>query len=228
MGVPVAVELLDTISPQYISDLISWGAIGARTTESQLHRELTSGCSFPVGFKNGTDGTLSVAVDGIRSAVSPHHFLGINRDGVACITHTTGNPDCHLILRGGNSGPNYDKEHVQLAKQSIKNSGLSVPIMIDCSHGNSNKDHRNQPKVALNIADQVRSGEDLLVGVMLESNLNEGKQSVPDDGPVALEYGVSITDGCINWEETENVLDILAKAVQDRRFSTDLDDHSML
>ncbi|CAO3681310.1 unnamed protein product [Rhizopus stolonifer] len=217
MGVPVSVELLDTISPQYIADLISWGAIGARTTESQLHRELASGVSFPVGFKNGTDGNLSVAIDGIGAAAAPHHFLGINNLGTISITHTTGNPDCHVILRGGNKGPNYEASHVQETKRLLEKTGLSSAIMIDCSHGNSNKDHKNQPKVAQCIAEQITQGEDALVGVMLESHLEEGKQSVPADGPCALKYGVSITDGCINWKDTESVLINLAQAVQKRR-----------
>ncbi|KAI8636837.1 3-deoxy-7-phosphoheptulonate synthase [Parasitella parasitica] len=217
MGMPVSVELLDTISPQYIADLVSWGAIGARTTESQLHRELASGVSFPVGFKNGTDGNLDVAVDGISAAAAPHHFLGLNSDGVVCIIRTTGNEDCHVILRGGKKGPNYDKKHVQEAKQLLTKSGLPSSIMIDCSHGNSNKDHRNQPIVAQCIADQVSQGEDALVGVMIESHLKEGKQSVPKEGPCALEYGVSITDACIDWKETELVLNNLASAVKKRR-----------
>jgi 3-deoxy-7-phosphoheptulonate synthase len=217
MGIPVSVELLDTISPQYISDSISYGAIGARTTESQLHRELASGSSFPVGFKNGTDGNLRVAIDAIRAASSPHHFLGLNTAGVISITHTTGNNDCHVILRGGNSGPNYNAKYVQETKNQLKKAGLPTSIMIDCSHGNSNKDHKNQPKVAQSIASQIESGEDALVGVMIESHLKEGKQSVPEDGPNALEYGVSITDGCISWKDTELVLESLANAIKKRR-----------
>ncbi|CAO3675934.1 3-deoxy-7-phosphoheptulonate synthase [Rhizopus azygosporus] len=217
MGMPVSVELLDTISPQYMADLISWGAIGARTTESQLHRELASGVSFPVGFKNGTDGNLRIAIDGIGAAAAPHHFLGINNLGTICITHTTGNPSCHVILRGGNKGPNYESVYVKEAKEMLQKAGLPAAIMIDCSHGNSNKDHRNQPKVAQVIADQIAQGEDALVGVMIESHLREGRQNVPEEGPCALEYGVSITDGCINWQDTEAVLHNLAQAVQARR-----------
>ncbi|CEP16156.1 hypothetical protein [Parasitella parasitica] len=217
MGMPVSVELLDTITPQYIADLVSWGAIGARTTESQLHRELASGVSFPVGFKNGTDGNLGVAVDGMGAAAAPHHFLGLNSAGVVCIIHTTGNQDCHVILRGGKKGPNYEKKHVEEAKQLLKKSGLPTSIMIDCSHGNSNKDHKNQPKVAQCIADQVSQGEDALVGVMIESHLYEGKQSVPNEGLCALKYGVSITDACIDWKDTEHVLSGLAAAVNKRR-----------
>ncbi|ORX59735.1 3-deoxy-7-phosphoheptulonate synthase [Hesseltinella vesiculosa] len=217
MGMPVAVELLDTISPQYLADLISWGAIGARTTESQLHRELASGSSFPIGFKNGTDGNLAIAMDGIRAASVPHHFLGITREGVVAITHTSGNQDCHVILRGGSSGPNYASNCVRDANDSLAQKGLDAPVMIDCSHGNSNKDFRNQPKVAKCVADQVAEGELGILGVMLESHLHEGKQSVPDDGPVALKYGVSITDGCIDWDTTEDVLELLADAVKERR-----------
>ncbi|KAI9280520.1 3-deoxy-7-phosphoheptulonate synthase [Sporodiniella umbellata] len=217
MGVPVSVELLDTISPQYIADLISWGAIGARTTESQLHRELASGVSFPVGFKNGTDGNLRVAIDGIGAALAPHHFLGINNIGTISITHTTGNPDCHVILRGGNNGPNFESSYVQETKEMLKKANLPTAIMIDCSHGNSNKDHRNQPKVAQCIAEQISQGEDSLVGIMLESHLEEGKQSVPAEGICALKYGVSITDACINWSDTESVLLNLSQAVQRKR-----------
>lgn len=218
MGMPVAVELLDTISPQYLADLISWGAIGARTTESQLHRELASGCSFPIGFKNGTDGNLNIAFDGIRSASVPHHFLGMTHAGVVAVTHTKGNQDCHVILRGGCNGPNFSSNHVQQAKYQLKKHQLTPSsIMIDCSHGNSYKDHRNQPKVAKYIADQIAQGEDGITGIMLESHLFEGKQSIPEDGPAALKYGVSITDGCIDWDTTEDVLDLLADAVKARR-----------
>lgn len=214
---PVAVELLDTISPQYLADLISWGAIGARTTESQLHRELASGCSFPIGFKNGTDGNLTIAFDGIRSASVPHHFLGITHAGVVAVTHTKGNQDCHVILRGGLHGPNFSSKHIQQAKLQLNKHKLSPSVMVDCSHGNSNKDHRNQPKVAKYIADQIFQGEDGITGIMLESHLFEGKQSIPEDGPAALQYGVSITDGCIDWDTTEDVLDLLADAVRRRR-----------
>ncbi|KAI9312829.1 3-deoxy-7-phosphoheptulonate synthase [Dichotomocladium elegans] len=216
-GMPVAVELLDTISPQYLADLISWGAIGARTTESQLHRELASGVSFPVGFKNGTDGNVRIAIDAIGSSSSPHHFLGVTKSGTVSITHTTGNPDCHVILRGANSGPNYDKEHVAKAKADLVKAKIHPSIMIDCSHGNSNKDHRNQPKVADDVCAQLKGGEESIVGVMIESHINEGKQSVPAEGPVGLKYGVSITDACIDFETTEGVLERLAEAVKARR-----------
>ncbi|KAI8099989.1 3-deoxy-7-phosphoheptulonate synthase [Halteromyces radiatus] len=217
MGMPVAVELLDTITPQYLGDLISWAAIGARTTESQLHRELASGSSFPVGFKNGTDGNLQIAMDAIRAAAVPHHFLGLTHAGVVSVVHTRGNPDCHAILRGGTDGPNYTAPFVLKAKQQLTSLHLPAHIMIDCSHGNSSKDHRNQPKVAKNIADQIASGEHAIMGLMLESHLCEGNQPVPADGPAALKYGVSITDGCIDWDTTEDVLDMLADAVTTRR-----------
>ncbi|KAI7898640.1 3-deoxy-7-phosphoheptulonate synthase [Cokeromyces recurvatus] len=217
MGMPVAVELLDTISPQYLSDLMSWGAIGARTTESQLHRELASGVSFPVGFKNGTDGNVRIAVDGIQSASSPHHFLGVTKNGTVSITHTTGNPDCHIILRGSNSGPNYTKEYVDKARAVCETAGMRPNIMIDCSHGNSCKDHRNQPKVCKDLAQQITAGDDALIGVMIESNINEGKQSVPKEGPASLKYGVSITDACVDFATTEQMLEGLAEAVKARR-----------
>ncbi|KAI8877869.1 3-deoxy-7-phosphoheptulonate synthase [Backusella circina FSU 941] len=216
-GMPVAVELLDTISPQYLADLMTWGAIGARTTESQLHRELASGLSFPVGFKNGTDGNVKVAIDGIGSAAAPHHFLGVTKNGTVSITHTTGNPDCHVILRGSNSGPNYSQEHVAKARETCIKAGIRANIMIDCSHGNSSKDHRNQPKVAADLAEQIAAGDDSLIGVMIESNINEGNQKVPAEGPSALKYGVSITDACVDFATTEEMLSNLAEAVKTRR-----------
>ncbi|KAF1983694.1 3-deoxy-7-phosphoheptulonate synthase [Aulographum hederae CBS 113979] len=216
-GMPIASEMLDTISPQFLSDLISLGAIGARTTESQLHRELASGLSFPIGFKNGTDGSLTVAVDAIGAAAAKHSFMGVTKQGLAAITRTTGNDDCFVILRGGTTGTNFDKESVQKAKAALAKKGLSEVMMIDCSHGNSNKDHRNQPKVAQVIADQIREGEEGIVGVMIESNINEGNQKVPAEGPSGLKKGVSITDACINWESTIDVLENLAAAVRDRR-----------
>ncbi|KAI7868293.1 3-deoxy-7-phosphoheptulonate synthase [Spinellus fusiger] len=216
-GMPVAVELLDTISPQYLASLMSWGAIGARTTESQLHRELASGVSFPVGFKNGTDGNVRVAIDGIGSASASHHFLGVTKNGTVSITHTTGNSDCHIILRGGNDGPNYEAKDVQAAKSAMVKAGIPANIMIDCSHGNSNKDHRNQPKVASCVAQQVAAGENAIIGLMIESHIHEGKQSVPEEGPANLRYGVSITDACIDFETTELVLTELASAVKARR-----------
>ncbi|KAB5566105.1 hypothetical protein GE09DRAFT_958413 [Coniochaeta sp. 2T2.1] len=216
-GVPIASEMLDTISPQFLADFISVGAIGARTTESQLHRELASGLSFPVGFKNGTDGSLSVAIDAIGAAAAKHHFMGVTKQGLAAITRTAGNEHGFVILRGGSKGTNYDKASVQEAKQSLIKKGQKQAIMIDCSHGNSNKDHRNQPKVAHTVAEQLREGEKAIIGVMIESNINEGNQKVPAEGPAALKKGVSITDACIDWESTVTVLEELAAAVRERR-----------
>ncbi|KAI8319363.1 3-deoxy-7-phosphoheptulonate synthase [Martensiomyces pterosporus] len=219
-GMPAGCELLDTISPQFLGDLFSWGAIGARTTESQLHRELASGVSFPVGFKNGTDGNASIAIDAIRSASHPHHFLGVTKSGLAAITVTRGNPLCHIILRGGNGGPNYEAEWVAKISEQITKAGIADNIMIDCSHGNSCKDHRNQPKVCSDVARQVAAGNKAIVGVMIESNINEGRQNIPDEangGVAALKYGQSITDACVSWEQTVPMLQELAQAVRDRR-----------
>ncbi|KAJ2400232.1 3-deoxy-7-phosphoheptulonate synthase [Coemansia sp. RSA 2559] len=220
MGMPAGCELLDTISPQFLGDLFSWGAIGARTTESQLHRELASGVSFPVGFKNGTDGNATIAVDAIRSASHPHHFLGVTKSGLAAITVTRGNPMCHIILRGGNSGPNYEASWVARISDQMKGAKIEDNIMIDCSHGNSSKDHRNQPKVSSDIAKQIASGNKSIIGVMIESNINEGRQNIPSEaegGPNALKYGQSITDACVSWEQTVPMLQELAQAVRDRR-----------
>ncbi|KAJ2303332.1 3-deoxy-7-phosphoheptulonate synthase [Coemansia sp. RSA 2706] len=220
MGMPAGCELLDTISPQFLGDLFSWGAIGARTTESQVHRELASGVSFPVGFKNGTDGNATIAVDAIRSASHPHHFLGVTKSGLAAITKTTGNKLCHIILRGGNSGPNYEAEWVANISEQIKKAKVVDNIMIDCSHGNSRKDHRNQPKVCSDVAKQVAAGNRSIIGVMIESNINEGRQDIPSEsegGVAALKYGQSITDACVSWEQTVPMLKELAQAVRDRR-----------
>ncbi|RAL63462.1 hypothetical protein DID88_003882 [Monilinia fructigena] len=216
-GVPIATEMLDTISPQFLADLISLGAIGARTTESQLHRELASGLSFPVGFKNGTDGSLTVAIDAIGSAAAKHHFMGVTKQGLAAITRTNGNEHGFVILRGGTKGTNFDAESIRITKETLADKGQKQAIMIDCSHGNSNKDHRNQPKVAKVVGDQVRAGERSIIGVMIESNINEGNQKVPAEGPSCLKKGVSITDACINWESTVEVLEQLAEAVRERR-----------
>ncbi|PSR84050.1 hypothetical protein BD289DRAFT_267523 [Coniella lustricola] len=216
-GMPIASEMLDTISPQFLADFISVGAIGARTTESQLHRELASGLSFPVGFKNGTDGNLGVAIDAIGAAASRHHFLGVTKQGLAAITRTKGNEHGFVILRGGSRGPNYEKQYVQEAKETLIKKGQKLAIMVDCSHGNSNKDHRNQPKVAKVVGDQLREGEKSIIGVMIESNINEGNQKVPAEGPAVLKKGVSITDACIDWESTVTVLEDLAEAVRERR-----------
>ncbi|MCJ1464827.1 3-deoxy-7-phosphoheptulonate synthase [Pseudocyphellaria aurata] len=216
-GMPIASEMLDTISPQFLNDLISLGAIGARTTESQLHRELASGLSFPVGFKNGTDGSLNVAIDAVGSASSKHHFMGVTKQGLAAITRTSGNEHGFVILRGGTKGTNFDKESIKATREALKKKNHAEVMMIDCSHGNSNKDHRNQPKVAQVIGDQIRAGETAIVGVMIESNINEGNQKVPAEGPSGLKRGVSITDACINWDTTVEVLEQLAEAVRARR-----------
>jgi 3-deoxy-7-phosphoheptulonate synthase len=182
-GMPLASEMLDTISPQFLADCLSIGAVGARTTESQLHRELASGLSFPVGFKNGTDGTLGVAIDAIGAVRHPHHFLSVTKPGVVAIVGTVGNEDCFVILRGGTKGTNYDSKSIQDAKQKLEAKSLSPRLMVDCSHGNSEKDHRNQPKVAAALAQQIRNGEEAIMGVMIESNINEGKL-VPDIEPI--------------------------------------------
>ncbi|MBW0469892.1 hypothetical protein O181_009607 [Austropuccinia psidii MF-1] len=219
MGMPVGVELLDTISPQFLSDMISWGAIGARTTESQLHRELASGTSHPIGFKNATDGGVGIAIDAMRAASCPHSFLGVNDQGLASIVKTSGNADVHIILRGGSSMPNYDAKSVAAAREAIAKAYPQAPpaIMIDCSHGNSSKDHRNQPKVAAEVGNQVRAGDHSIVGVMIESHINEGKQSIPEAGPAALKPGVSITDACIDFKTTVSILKDLQDAVVERR-----------
>ncbi|KAM5530848.1 hypothetical protein V8D89_015492 [Ganoderma adspersum] len=219
LGIPVGSELLDTISPQYIADLISWGAIGARTTESQLHRELASGVSFPIGFKNGTDGSMIVAVDAMRSASNPHAFMGVTEQGLAAIVKTRGNQDVHVILRGGTRGPNFAAEHVKAAASSIEKARPQYhpSIMIDCSHGNSQKNHMNQPKVLADICTQLAAGERHITGVMIESHINEGRQDVPPEGPGALKHGVSITDACVDWSTTVAMLDELNAAVARRR-----------
>ncbi|KAH8084918.1 hypothetical protein BXZ70DRAFT_957488 [Cristinia sonorae] len=226
LGVPVGSELLDTISPQFISDLISWGAIGARTTESQLHRELASGVSFPIGFKNGTDGSMTVAVDAMHSASNPHAFMGVTEQGLAAIVKTRGNSDVHVILRGGTKGPNYSEEYIRDAVKQIekarKGKGFAS-IMVDCSHGNSQKNHLNQPKVLANICEQLRSPTSTheyvkhITGVMIESHINAGRQDVPASGAQDLKYGVSITDACVNWEMTVDMLNDLNEAVGVRR-----------
>ncbi|KAL7007974.1 hypothetical protein EMMF5_002623 [Cystobasidiomycetes sp. EMM_F5] len=219
IGLPTGVEFLDAISPQYIADLVSWGAIGARTTESQVHRELASGLSTPVGFKNGTDGSIDIAVDAIKAAGSPHVFLSVTKHGLSAIVETNGNPYTHVILRGANSGPNYESNFVKSTAEKLTKSGLPQRIMIDCSHGNSLKKHENQPKVAADIAKQLGNPETAfaIAGVMIESNLVAGKQSIPAEGPVGLKYGQSVTDACIDWQTTIEVLDGLRKGVQARR-----------
>ena len=217
-GMPCATELLDPVVPQYIADLISWTAIGARTTESQTHREMASGLSMPIGYKNGTDGSASIAVNAIESASRPHHFLGINADGQASIVSTTGNPNGHLVLRGGKSGSNYHLEAVEGAVNELKKAGLVDRLMVDCSHGNSNKDYRRQVDVLMAVADQVRAGSTHVMGVMLESHLVEGNQKLPNDlsfHPLEqLTYGQSITDACIDMATTADLLEQLAAAVE--------------
>lgn len=210
-------EFLDVISPQYISDLISWGAIGARTTESQVHRELASGLSCPVGFKNGTDGNIKIAVDAIKAATQPHHFLGVTKGGHSAIVSTRGNEDCHIILRGGKT-PNYDATSVQIASEAMSHAGLAPRLMIDASHANSNKRHENQIIVCADIASQIQSGEERIIGVMIESHLVEGRQDHIHGMPIDnLIYGQSITDACIGWDESPPILEKLANAVIARR-----------
>lgn len=205
LGLPLATEALDPISPQYMQDLISWSAIGARTTESQTHREMSSGLSCAVGFKNGTDGGLDVATNALKSVSAPHRFLGINAEGQVSIVHTKGNPYGHVVLRGGGGKPNYDSVNVALCEQALDKAGLANNIMIDCSHENSSKDPALQPLVAENAANQILEGNKSIVGLMIESNLGWGNQSIPDNLE-DLAYGVSITDGCIDWEATEKCL----------------------
>ena len=213
LGLPIGSEMLDTTSPQYLSDCLSFGAIGARTTESQLHRELASGLSFPIGFKNGTDGSLNVAIDAIQAANNSHHFMGVTKSGLAAIITTKGNDSCFVILRGGKKGTNYDEKSVQEAKAALPEGKT---IMIDCSHGNSNKDYKNQPKVCTEVARQVSNGENSIIGVMIESNINEGNQKIPKD-LTQLKHGVSVTDACVNIKDTEIMLRELADAVRARR-----------
>jgi len=217
MGLGCAVEFLDVISPQYIGDLVSWGAIGARTTESQVHRELVSGLSAPVGFKNGTDGTTSIAIDAIRASTSPHVFFSVTKQGLSAIVETTGNQACHLILRGGSKGTNFDTDSVKQCAEGMEKAGLKPSIMIDCSHGNSLKQHHRQMLVAEDIAKQMSNGETSIIGVMIESNLVEGRQDLGKKTLAELEYGKSITDACINWADTVKTLDKLRDAVIARR-----------
>jgi len=205
LEVPVANEMLDPITPEYVADMISWGAIGARTTESQTHRELASGLSFPIGFKNGTDGNLQIAIDAMIAAQHPHSFLGINREGRASIVQTAGNPDVHIVLRGGSRKPNYHPEDITQTEESLKKNGLFPTVMVDCSHGNSNKDYQKQPLVLENVVQQVVDGNSSISGVMIESFLSAGNQKVPADHS-QLKYGVSITDACIDWDTTERIL----------------------
>ncbi|KAF9381743.1 hypothetical protein CPB97_007593 [Podila verticillata] len=218
MGVPAGCEFLDTISPQYVGDLVSWGAIGARTTESQIHRELASGLSVPVGFKNGTDGSVSVALDAIKSASSGHHFLSVTKQGLSAIVSTEGNDSCHVILRGGSKGPNYAEEDIKAVADKLTAAKLPARIMVDCSHGNSSKIFSRQMIVAEDLAKQMAlvSG-DAIMGVMIESHLKEGRQDIPAGGPQGLVYGQSVTDACISWEDTVVLLDNLREGVRQRR-----------
>jgi len=211
-GLPAATELLDPVVPQYIADLISWTAIGARTTESQTHREMASGLSMPIGYKNGTDGSVTIAINAMEAASRPHHFLGINRQGHAAIVSTTGNPDGHLVLRGGGSGTNYHPEAIAAAAEALQKADLPHRVMVDCSHGNSNKDYRRQAEVLEAVAGQVQQGGTAVMGVMLESHLVAGSQKIPADLS-QLTYGQSITDACIDLDTTEALLEKLAAAV---------------
>jgi len=214
MGMPTAVEFLDVISPQYLADLIAWGAIGARTTESQVHRQLASGMSCPIGFKNGTNGNIQIAIDAISSAKSSHHFLSVTKFGHSAIVETQGNDDSHIILRGGRE-PNYRAEDIAVVEAALEKSQLAKKIMIDCSHANSDKQFERQPLVASAVAQQLSDGNQSIFSVMIESHLVEGKQNLGDGR--SLVYGQSITDGCIGWEASEKVLAVLAKAVDSRR-----------
>jgi 3-deoxy-7-phosphoheptulonate synthase len=213
-GVSAATEYLDLITPQYVSDLISWGAIGARTTESQVHRELASGLSCPVGFKNGTDGTTKVAVDAIGAAIKPHHFLSLRKEGNSGIFSTTGNPDCHIILRGGKT-PNYDTASIDRVAAELESAGLSNNVMIDFSHANSNKQYELQSEVGTDVADQIATGDKRIFGVMIESHLVAGRQDIIEGQE--LTYGQSVTDACLGWDDSEELIGKLAQAVQKRR-----------
>ncbi len=204
-GLPIACEMLDPITPQFVADTISWGAIGARTTESQTHREMASGLSFPVGFKNGTDGNLTVATNAMSAALHPHSFLGINHEGRTSIVKTDGNNDVHIVLRGGSDGPNYSAGHIARTEELLAKSDLAPAIMVDCSHANSDKDHNKQERVVNDVVEQIVAGNRSIFGLMLESHLNAGNQSL-NGSPEGLAYGVSITDKCIDWETTERLL----------------------
>ncbi len=214
-GIPAGTEFLDPISPQYVTDLISWGAIGARTTESQVHRELASGLSCPIGFKNATDGGLQIAVDAILSSTNPHRFLGTTKEGHSAIIATTGNPDCHVILRGGSDHPNYDTASIDKAAELLEKAGLSNRLIVDCSHANSFKDHDRQVDVGKEVAAQIANGENRIFGIMLESNLVAGRQNLVDGK--AETYGQSVTDACMGWDDSEEVVLNFSKAVKQHR-----------
>ncbi|MEY0149554.1 3-deoxy-7-phosphoheptulonate synthase [Providencia rettgeri] len=211
MGLPLATEALDPNNPQYLGDLFSWSAIGARTTESQTHREMASGLSMPVGFKNGTDGSLSTAINALKAAAMPHRFMGINQSGQVCLLHTKGNSNGHVILRGGKT-PNYNAEDIAACEAEMKKAGLEPSLMVDCSHGNSNKDYRRQPLVVDSIIEQIINGNESITGIMLESHINEGNQT-SEQARDTMKYGVSVTDACINWQTTETVLRKLHQAL---------------
>ncbi|MGI9229375.1 MAG: 3-deoxy-7-phosphoheptulonate synthase [Gammaproteobacteria bacterium] len=214
-GVPAGSEFLDTITPQYIADLISWGAIGARTTESQVHRELASGMSMPIGFKNGTDGNIQIAIDAIGAAQHPHQFLSVTKQGISAIVETRGNDACHIILRGSTNGPNYAADAINETRRKLHAAPVNDRIMVDCSHGNSSKDYKKQPVVLKDISTQISNGSEAIFGVMIESHLQAGNQ--PHNGKTKLIYGKSITDACVSWEMTEPMLEQLAVAVRARR-----------
>jgi len=216
LEIPVANEMLDPITPEYVADMISWGAIGARTTESQTHREMSSGLSFPVGFKNGTDGNLQIAIDAMKAAQHPHSFLGINREGRTSIIQTSGNPDVHIVLRGGSKKANYHPEDIAHTEESLKKNNLLPTMMVDCSHGNSNKDCQKQTEVLASVVDQILAGNTSISGVMIESYLESGNQKIPSDLS-QLKYGVSITDACIDWATTERILLDAHKKLQNRK-----------
>ena len=221
LGLPAATEFLDMITPQYIADLIAWGAIGARTTESQVHRELASGLSSPVGFKNGTDGNIKIAIDAIKAAASPHHFLSVTKAGHSAIVTTTGNEDCHLILRGGKE-PNYDAESVEKACKELAASGVAARVMVDFSHANSSKKYERQIEVAKDVATQLAAGDERIFGIMCESHLVAGRQDLVVGK--SLEYGKSITDACIGWEDSVGLLETLAEGVRQRRLNKALEE----
>ncbi|MFU8764995.1 MAG: 3-deoxy-7-phosphoheptulonate synthase [Haliea sp.] len=214
LGLPTATEALDPISPQYLQELISWSAIGARTTESQTHREMASGLSSAVGFKNGTDGGLTVASNALNSAAKPHRFLGINSDGEVAVITTRGNPYAHIVLRGGSNGPNYDSVHIRLCEDALAKAGVPQNIMVDCSHANSSKRPELQPLVVENVGNQIVEGNRSIIGLMIESHINPGSQPIPEN-LADLRYGVSVTDGCIGWEETASCLRALRASLKD-------------
>ena len=214
MGLPTSTEALDPVSPQYLQDMISWSAIGARTTESQTHREMASGLSSAVGFKNGTDGGLEVAINALQSVSAPHRFLGINHEGAVSVIHTRGNRHAHIVLRGGGGSTNYDSVNVSVCEQQLLKAGIPANVMIDCSHANSNKDHNLQPLVMKNVANQIIDGNNSIIGLMVESNINAGNQSIPEDRS-KLEYGVSVTDKCVDWATTEEMMHNLRDSVKD-------------